>query len=91
MILRAVETIKKEDSENVMNALDESRDILRSSFEEFKREQDEYRKQLEEISKAKEAALGRRKGKNDIYFLLNRRTSLCRKCYSTFDYHATET
>lgn len=45
-----------------MNALDESRDILKNSFEEFKRDQDEYRQQLEEISKQKEAALGRRKG-----------------------------
>ncbi len=61
--MRAVDTIKKEDSENVMNTLDESRDILRNSFEEFKREQDEYRKQLEEISKIKESAMGRRKGK----------------------------
>ena len=46
-----------------MSALDESRDILRNSFEEFKREQDEYRKQLEDISRRKEAAMGRRKGK----------------------------
>jgi hypothetical protein len=46
-----------------MSALDESRDILRNSFEEFKREQEEYRKQLEEISKMKEAQLGRSKGK----------------------------
>jgi hypothetical protein len=46
-----------------MSTLDESRNILRNSFEEFKREQDEYRRQLEEISKMKEAALGRSKGK----------------------------
>ena len=50
-----------------MNTLDESRDILRNSFEEFKREQDEYRKQLEEISKFKESAMGRRKGKCIIF------------------------
>lgn len=46
-----------------MSALDESRDTLRNSFEEFKREQDEYRKQLEDIAKSKEAALGRSKGR----------------------------
>jgi hypothetical protein len=45
-----------------MSALYESRDMLRNSFEEFKRDQDEYRKQLEDISKTKEAVLGRRKG-----------------------------
>ncbi|CAF0785681.1 unnamed protein product [Adineta steineri] len=61
LILRAVDSIKKEDSESIMSTLDESRDILRSSFEEFKREQEEYRKQLQEISKVKEAAMGRQK------------------------------
>ncbi|CAF1466757.1 unnamed protein product [Adineta ricciae] len=61
LILRAVDTIKKEDSESVMSALDESRDILRNSLEEFKREQAEYRKQLQEISKMKENAMGRQK------------------------------
>jgi hypothetical protein len=60
-----VDTIKKEDSESVMSALDESRDILRNSFEEFKREQEEYRKQLQEISKIKEGAMSRQKGKRD--------------------------
>ena len=63
LILRAVDTIRKEDSDNVMSVLDQSRDILKDSYEEFKREQEEYRQQLEEISKNKEAALGRRKGK----------------------------
>lgn len=53
-----------------MSALDESRYILKNSFEEFKREQDEYRQQLKEISKEKEAALGRRKGKSKVCFLL---------------------
>ena len=52
-----------------MNALDESRDILRNSFEEFKREQEEYRKQLQAISKMKEGPLGRSKGKYE-YFVL---------------------
>jgi hypothetical protein len=50
-----------------MSALYESRDILRDTFEEFKRDQDEYRKQLEDISKSKEAALGRRKGKYFVF------------------------
>jgi hypothetical protein len=53
----------------VMNTLDESRDILRTSFEEFKREQDEYRKQLEDITKLKEAAMARSKGILDFLFL----------------------
>lgn len=45
-----------------MITLDESRDMLRNSYEEFKREQNEYRKQLEEITKHKELAIQRRKG-----------------------------
>jgi hypothetical protein len=50
-----------------VNTLDESRDILRNSYEEFKREQDDYRRQLEEITKNKEAAMQRRKGKLNQY------------------------
>jgi len=46
-----------------MTVLDESRDMLRNSFEEFKREQNEYRKQLEDIAKIREAAIQRRKGR----------------------------
>lgn len=94
MILRAVDTIKKEDSENVMTALDESRDILRSSYEEFKREQDEYRKQLEEIIRMKETALGRRKGDRRRALSSYRKTILfllSRKCNSNFGYYATKT
>ncbi|CAF2051201.1 unnamed protein product [Rotaria magnacalcarata] len=53
LILRTVDKIKRDDSEHVINVLDESRTIFRSSYEEFKREQDECRKQLEEISKIK--------------------------------------
>jgi hypothetical protein len=45
-----------------MAVLDESRDMLRNSLEEFKREQNEYRQQLEDITKNKEAAMKRRKG-----------------------------
>lgn len=63
-----MDTIKKEDSESVMSALDESRDILRNSLEEFKREQAEYRKQLQDISKMKESAMGRQKGKKKLCF-----------------------
>ena len=63
MILRTVEAIKKEDSENVIETLDESRNMLRNSLEEFKREQEEYRKQLEHIMRDKEAGTPRLKGK----------------------------
>ncbi|CAF2317264.1 unnamed protein product [Rotaria sp. Silwood2] len=54
LILRAVDKIRKDDSQHVLNTLDESRNILRSTLEEFKREQDECRRQLEEILKYKE-------------------------------------
>ena len=57
-----MDIIRNEDSKNVLSTLDESRDMLRTSFEEFKREQDEYRRQLEDITKSKEAAMQRRKG-----------------------------
>ena len=63
LILRTVDAIKKEDSENVIDTLDESRDILRHSLEDFKREQDEYRQQLAQIMRHKEAAMQRPKGK----------------------------
>jgi hypothetical protein len=63
LILHAVEIIKNEDSKNIITALDESRDMLRNSLEEFKREQNEYRKQLEDIARYKDAAMQRRKGK----------------------------
>ncbi|CAF3132372.1 unnamed protein product [Rotaria socialis] len=53
LILRTVDKIKRDDSEHVINVLDESRTIFRNSYEEFKREQDECRKQLKEISKLK--------------------------------------
>ncbi|CAF1009987.1 unnamed protein product [Rotaria sordida] len=53
LILRTVDKIKKDDSQHVLNTLDESRNIIRSSFEEFKREQDECRRELEEILKHK--------------------------------------
>lgn len=45
-----------------MSVLDESRNLLRSTLEEFKSDQNEYRQQLEDISRRKEAAMGRRKG-----------------------------
>jgi hypothetical protein len=66
-----------------MSALYESRDILRDTFEEFKRDQDEYRKQLEDISKSKEAALGRRKGKY-CFFLCKKRNIFFKKMQFQF-------
>jgi hypothetical protein len=47
----------------VINALDESRSILIDLFDEFKREQDEYREQLENIMKSRETLTPRLKGK----------------------------
>ncbi|CAF1037851.1 unnamed protein product [Rotaria sp. Silwood1] len=61
LILHAFEAIKNEDSRNMMTTLDESRDMLRSSYEEFQREQEQYKKQLEEITRNKELAIQRRK------------------------------
>ena len=46
MILRAVGAVGTEDSKQVIHALNESRDMLHTTLEEFKREQDEYRRQL---------------------------------------------
>jgi hypothetical protein len=54
----------------MLNVLDESRDMFRNSFDEFKREQNEYRKQLEDIAQYRETVIGRRKGKKqDIFFI----------------------
>ena len=50
MILRAVGAVGKEDSKQVIHALNESRDMLHTTLEEFKREQDEYRRQLKIIT-----------------------------------------
>ncbi|CAF0969870.1 unnamed protein product [Rotaria sordida] len=61
LILHAFETIRNEDSINLMTTLDESRDMLRNSYDEFQREQDKYKKQLEEITRNKELAMQRRK------------------------------
>ncbi len=63
LILHAVKIIKNEDSEHIISVLDESRNMLRNSLDNFKEEQDEYRRQLEDIVRNKEAAMGRRKGK----------------------------
>lgn len=60
--MRTVEAIKIHESEIVIDTLDESRNILKSSLDEFKREQDEYRQQLEDIMREKEAAIKRPKG-----------------------------
>jgi len=37
--------------------------MFRDTLDEFKREQNEYRQQLEDITRQKEAAMGRRQGK----------------------------
>ena len=63
LILRAVETIRDEDSRQMVDVLDESRDMLRNSFEEFKREQEEYRQQLKAVTKHKQAAIERQRGR----------------------------
>ena len=60
--MRAVDTIQIRDSENIVSVLDESREILRSSLNEFKREQNECRRQLETILNKKQVVL---KKKND--------------------------
>lgn len=61
LILHAVETIRDEDSRQIMAILDESRNMLRSSYDDFKHDQEEYRKQLEVVTMSKEAAMQRRK------------------------------
>lgn len=61
LLLRAVDQIHCRDSEQVVNVLDESRDILRGSLEEFKREQNECRRQLETIFKKKQIPFQRKK------------------------------
>jgi hypothetical protein len=38
--------------------------MLRDSFEEFKREQNDYKEQLEQISRSRETATPRRTGTN---------------------------
>ena len=53
LLMRAVDAVQYRDSEHVVTVLDESRDILRDSLEEFKREQNECRRQLETILKKK--------------------------------------
>jgi len=76
-----------------MAVLDESRDMLRNSLEEFKREQNEYRQQLEDITKNKEAAMKRRKGffKKNFYHIKIDRFFSYRKCDTTFYIYATKT
>ena len=76
-----------------MRTLDETRDMLKDSYEEFKHEQDEYRRQLEDISKIKESALQRRKGKMKIilFYFTYIKIFLQRKCNSTFNIYATKT
>ena len=80
-----MKTVRNEDSKQVMALLNESRNMFRNSLEDFKQEQEEYRRQLELITKQKEAAMGRRKGMsmNFISVSLDQSSSsLIRKCHS---------
>lgn len=76
LILRAVETIRDEDSRQIMAILDESRNMLRSSYDDFKHDQEEYRKQLEVVTMSKEAAMQRRKGTEFVFLRFLRLLSL---------------
>lgn len=62
--MRAVAAIRFEDSRQMVDALDESRDLLRDSLEEFKREHREYRGQVEAIMRNKQVLIHRQKGEN---------------------------
>lgn len=62
ILLRAVKTVRNEDSKQIVALLSESRNMFQSSLEDFRQEQEEYRRQLDYITKQKEAAIGRRKG-----------------------------
>jgi hypothetical protein len=75
-----------------MTTLSESRIILKNLVDEFTEEQDEYKRQLEEITKRKEAVMLRRKGIIAyIVFFFLRKKFLYRKCNSTFNTYATKT
>ena len=45
--------------------------MFRNSFDEFKREQDDFRKQLEDMTRYREAFMARRNGKKTKSFFLN--------------------
>ena len=64
-MIHAVDTINHRNSEQIVNVLDESRHILRSSLEEFKREQNACRQELETILRSKQPNR-RRKAENII-------------------------
>ena len=64
-----MKSVRNEDSKQIIALLDESRTMFRTSLEDFRQEQDEYRRQLEYITKQKEAAIGRRKGTRRYLFL----------------------
>ncbi|CAF0761917.1 unnamed protein product [Didymodactylos carnosus] len=51
MILRAFEVFHQQNIESAMTAIDESRNLLRETMEEFTQEQEDYRRQLEDIGK----------------------------------------
>jgi len=64
--MRTAQESKHEESTNIVKTLDESRNMLQSSLEEFKLEQIQYKKQLEQITKSREAAMQRRQGKKKL-------------------------
>lgn len=65
-----MKTVRNEDSKQIVALLNESRIMFQTSLEDFRQEQEEYRRQLEYITKQKEAAIGRRKGtRRDLFFL----------------------
>jgi len=64
--MRTAQESKHEESTNIVRTLDESRNMLKSSLEEFKLEQIQYRKQLEQITINREAAMQRRQGKKKL-------------------------
>ena len=66
-----VETIRYEESKNVVKTLDESRHLLRDSYDEFKREQVECRKQLEKIIKEKKNNRARQKGIRSMMLMIS--------------------
>jgi len=64
--MRTAQESKYEESTNIVKTLDESRNMLKNSLEEFKLEQIQYKKQLEQITRKREAAIQRRQGKKKL-------------------------
>ncbi|CAF0863630.1 unnamed protein product [Didymodactylos carnosus] len=51
MVLRAFEVFHQQNIESAITVMNESRDLLRQTMEEFTQEQEEYRRQLEDMTK----------------------------------------